>query len=134
MVLHGYEQNKNHFTMYLTESLTDIRLKLDCVNNVMQCTVHTTKRPGCVTRLPLKTSTQYRKFLDNFTVFNPLNAELNPIRHLLALAGARHFVNVSRIRVNNLFTTCQTCVGRQVISMHNILLQTLKHQSFFELS
>jgi hypothetical protein len=33
-------------------------------------------------------------------VFNPLNAELNPIRHLLALVGARHFVHFSRIRVN----------------------------------
>jgi hypothetical protein len=33
--------------------------------------------------------------------FNPLNAELNPIRHLLALAGAHHFVHVSKIRVNN---------------------------------
>ena len=31
--------------------------------------------------------------------FNPLNAELNPIRHLLALVGAHHFVYVSRIRV-----------------------------------
>ena len=31
---------------------------------------------------------------------NPLNAELNPIRHLLALLGARHIVHVSRIRVN----------------------------------
>jgi hypothetical protein len=31
---------------------------------------------------------------------NPLNAELNPIRHLLALAGAHHFVHVSRVRVN----------------------------------
>ena len=31
---------------------------------------------------------------------NPLNAELNPIRHLLALVGARHIVHVSRIRVN----------------------------------
>jgi hypothetical protein len=30
--------------------------------------------------------------------FNPLNAELNPIRHLLALAEAHHFVHVSRIR------------------------------------
>jgi hypothetical protein len=28
-----------------------------------------------------------------------LNAELNPVRHLLTLAGARHFVDVSRIRV-----------------------------------
>ena len=27
---------------------------------------------------------------------NPLNAELNPIRHLLPLVGARHIVPVSR--------------------------------------
>ena len=33
---------------------------------------------------------------------NPLNAELNPIRHLLALAGTPHIVHVSRIRVNTL--------------------------------
>ena len=31
---------------------------------------------------------------------NPLNAELNPIHHLLALVGARHIVHVSRIWVN----------------------------------
>jgi len=30
---------------------------------------------------------------------NPLNAELNPICHLLALLGAHHFLHVSRIRV-----------------------------------
>ena len=30
---------------------------------------------------------------------NPLNAELNPIRHLLAVVGARHIVHVSRVRV-----------------------------------
>ena len=36
----------------------------------------------------------------NVNPFNPLNAELNPIRHLLALVGARHIVHVSRIRVN----------------------------------
>jgi hypothetical protein len=30
----------------------------------------------------------------------PLNTELNPIRHLLALVGARHIVHVSRVRVN----------------------------------
>jgi hypothetical protein len=33
---------------------------------------------------------------------NPLNAELNPIRHLIALVGARHIVHVSSIRVNPL--------------------------------
>ena len=31
---------------------------------------------------------------------NPLNAELNPICHLLALLGAHHIFHVSRVRVN----------------------------------
>ena len=35
-------------------------------------------------------------------VFNPLNAELNPICHFLALLGAHHILHVSRIRVNRL--------------------------------
>jgi len=33
---------------------------------------------------------------------NPLNAELNPICHLLALLGAHHILHVSRIRVKNI--------------------------------
>jgi len=33
-------------------------------------------------------------------LFNPLNAELNPICHLLALLEAHHIFHVSRIRVN----------------------------------
>jgi len=33
--------------------------------------------------------------------FNPLNAELNPTCHLLALLGVHHFLHVSRIRVNH---------------------------------
>jgi uncharacterized membrane protein len=41
----------------------------------------------------------YNIVVQNISI-NPLNAELNPIRHLLALAGARHFVDVSRIRAN----------------------------------
>jgi len=32
---------------------------------------------------------------------NPLNAELNPICHLLALLGVHHFLHVSRIRVKS---------------------------------
>jgi hypothetical protein len=31
---------------------------------------------------------------------NTLNAEFNPISHLLALLGAHHILHVSRIRVN----------------------------------
>jgi len=34
------------------------------------------------------------------STLNPLNAELNPICHLLALLGAHHILHVSRIRVN----------------------------------
>jgi len=30
---------------------------------------------------------------------NPLNAELNPICHLLTLLGSHHILHVSRIRV-----------------------------------
>ena len=44
--------------------------------------------------------TKFRRY--NFirsSYFKPLNAELNPVRHLLALVGARHFVHVSRVRV-----------------------------------
>jgi hypothetical protein len=33
---------------------------------------------------------------------NHLNAELNPLCHLLAMAGAHHFVDASRMRVKNL--------------------------------
>jgi len=36
------------------------------------------------------------------TNINPLNAELNPICHLLALLGVHHFPHVSRIRVKSL--------------------------------
>jgi len=35
-------------------------------------------------------------------VFNPLNADLIPICHLLALLGAHHILHVSRIRVKGL--------------------------------
>jgi hypothetical protein len=37
-------------------------------------------------------------------LFNPLNAELNPICHLLALLEAHHILHVSRIRVNSVNT------------------------------
>jgi hypothetical protein len=41
---------------------------------------------------------------------NPVNAELNPICHLLALVGARHFVDVSRIRVKYMWVCVCVCV------------------------
>ena len=38
-----------------------------------------------------------------FIDFNPLNAELNPICHLLALLGARHILHISGVRVKKAF-------------------------------
>ena len=35
----------------------------------------------------------------SYNSFYPLNAELNPICHLLTLLGAHHIFHVSRIRV-----------------------------------
>ena len=41
-------------------------------------------------------------------LINPLNAELNPICHLLALLGARHTFHVSGLRVNtHTFPACK---------------------------
>jgi hypothetical protein len=40
------------------------------------------------------------KIIFGFVHFNPLNAELNPICHLLALLRAHHISHVSGLRVN----------------------------------
>jgi hypothetical protein len=37
-----------------------------------------------------------------FGTIDPLNAELNPIYHQLALLGAHHILHVSRVRVKQL--------------------------------
>jgi hypothetical protein len=37
-------------------------------------------------------------------LFNPVNAESNPICHLLTLLGAHHILHVSRIRVKDMRT------------------------------
>ena len=47
---------------------------------------------------------QFRK------IFNPLNAELNPIYHLLALLGTHHILHISRVRVKeNLHRVTSLC-------------------------
>jgi hypothetical protein len=48
--------------------------------------------------------------LDKVTedLFNPLNAELNPICHLLALLGGASIVVVNRLRVKEHYKLCYT--------------------------
>ena len=55
-----------------------------------------------IQRLHIRNQLKYNKLLATRTLFNPLNAELNPICYLLALLGARHFLHFSRIRVKSL--------------------------------
>ena len=42
------------------------------------------------------------RILETYSIFNPLNAELNPTCYLLALLGAHHYLQISRIRVKYL--------------------------------
>jgi hypothetical protein len=72
-------------------------------------------------------------FLKLMKYINPLNAELNPICHLLALLGVHHILHVSRIRVNTtqiikchcvqpfivlLITPCTMPLHRHFINLH----------------
>jgi hypothetical protein len=52
---------------------------------------------------------------------NPLNAELNPIRHLLALLGAQLIFHISRIRVKSRaqIRVCDTEVVFDLLNSHD---------------
>ena len=61
-------------------------------------------------------------------VINPLNADLNPIRHLLALVAARHILCVSRIRVRPVPVASRSkveIVGSNPAGGHGYLLLVL---------
>ena len=49
---------------------------------------------GCIQR-----NTNTANSVNDVQCINPLNAELNPICHLLAVLEAHHILHVSRIRV-----------------------------------
>jgi hypothetical protein len=71
-------------------------------------------------------------YLDVFPyVFNPLNAELNPICHLLALLGAHHILHVSRIRVNNKGTGRDYAMSndRKVKNNYHLILREFRKQA-----
>ena len=50
---------------------------------------------------------------------NPLNAELKPICHLLALLGVHHILHVSRVRVKeNIKTSAKESLGLQKLKQY----------------
>ena len=57
---------------------------------------------------------------------NPLNAELNPICHMLALLAAQHILHVSRIRVKKLETRGSRSNARRLLSLGPIEGQSVQ--------
>ena len=63
--------------------------------------------------------------------FKGLNAELNPICHLLALLGVHHFLHVSRIRVKSCIHRTNRYAAWQRLCLHcNVF--TTQPNSFLE--
>jgi hypothetical protein len=63
-----------------------------------------------------------------FSESNPLNVELNPICHLLALLGAHHILHVGRIRGNVFFKKCS--VLKNMLGGFSIALLSASIQRF----
>jgi len=65
---------------------------------------HTIFNTCCLSTSKMKTRTRlsvtFTRILEMSVFFNPLNAELNPICHLLTLLGGATIVVVSRLRAN----------------------------------
>jgi len=55
--------------------------------------------------------------VNHHIVFNPLNAKLNAICHLLALLVAHHILHISRVRVNIYLNS--TDVPKQLVNKHH---------------
>jgi len=83
-----------------------------CIIDLIQRGWHTLRFPFQIPvyqlSLVLKQDSNEAHF---FTIFNPLNAELLPFCHLLALLGAHHIFHVSRISVKPTLTTAQTAAA-----------------------
>ena len=64
-----------------------------------------------------------KQYVDITSLFDPLNAELNPICHLLALLGV-HFLHISRIRVKSLTLGL---LMPYIVYMEHLFLMFLDH-------
>ena len=87
---------------------------------------------GIDTNLFVSSNTYEENFIITSTAYiNPLNAELNPICHLLALLGAHHIFHVSRIRVN-IYPQNHNTHGKPTIKGKLVLqLKKLQHVANF---
>ena len=63
--------------------------------------------------------------------FNPLDAELNPICHLLALLGAHHILHVSRVRVKGYLHYPPICANVYQMAFFPSGFPMKSHKHFF---
>jgi hypothetical protein len=64
-----------------------------------------------------RAETRFRLSAKRTSPFNPLNAALNPICHLLALLGARPILHISRIRVKSAGASVQATTGSRGVGI-----------------
>jgi hypothetical protein len=93
--------------------------RMECVAS----TLHTTSEHGVssITTADAHTSAASSRLNWRPRRFNPLNAELNPICHLLALLGGATIVVVSRLRVKTYTKIASTCFGLTTILRERII-------------
>jgi hypothetical protein len=84
-------QSTSSNTCIVVESVQNLCLLCGWQNSVLSCQK--------VSKSNIVLNIKDIRFYYDIPLFNPLNAELNPICSLLALFGAHHILHVSRIRV-----------------------------------
>jgi len=72
------------------------------------CTAQLCRKLNSVYFIELHVAADIRLHCSPQLAFNPLNAELNTICHLVALLGAHHIFHVSRIRVKYILRNVST--------------------------
>ena len=85
---------------------------IEAGSNVEETYEHKSERPWRCFKWPLHIakSCVWACFYFDCRCFNPLNAEFNPISHLLALLGAHHILHVSSISVKWPRHIAKSCV------------------------
>jgi len=83
--------------------------------------------PSTLTSIYLTLALQYPNIL---LIINPLNAELNPICHLLVLVGAHHILHVSGLRAKITEKSFPTS-GMYLFLNCNVCVKTITEQTHF---
>jgi len=69
--------------------------------------------------------------INQLTTFNPLNAQLNPICHLVALLGAHHIIHVSRTRLKVIWVRVYFSCFNQLMHIFVCVYVYIKQHTLF---